>query len=154
MLELEDLAEAVQAPLQKMEHKLHTWAAFVIIPIFALANAGVALNLNALAGETFPVAIGIMAGLLIGKPAGLFGATWLAARMGIISLPNGITWRHIAGLSCLGGMGFTMSLFVATLAFGSGQLLETAKLAILLASLIAGIVGFVLLRSAPASNDV
>jgi NhaA family Na+:H+ antiporter len=152
VLELEDLSEAVQAPLQKMEHKLHGWAAFVIIPVFALSNAGVALNLDALRGETLLVAVGIVAGLLIGKPAGLFGATWLAVRMGLVSLPNGITWRHVAGLSCLGGMGFTMSLFIANLAFGtvgsvgSNDLLETAKLGILIGSLVAGILGFVLLR--------
>lgn len=107
MLELEDLSEAVQAPLQKMEHTLDGWVAFVIIPVFALANAGVTLNLDALRGETLPVlpvATGILAGLLIGKPVGLFGASWLAVRIGFASLPNGITWRHVAGLACLGGM--------------------------------------------------
>lgn len=154
ILELEDLSEGVQAPLQKMEHKLHTWAAFVIIPVFALANAGVALNLDSLRGETFPVGVGILLGLLAGKPAGLFGAIWLAVRVGVVSLPTGVTWRHVIGLSCLGGMGFTMSLFVATLAFGSGQLLETAKFGIVTASLIAGILGFVVLRRSGNSKQV
>ncbi|MEO8287035.1 MAG: Na+/H+ antiporter NhaA [Chloroflexota bacterium] len=153
VIELEDLSEAVQAPLQKIEHKLHSWAAFVVIPVFALANAGVTISVDALRDETLPVAIGIMAGLLIGKPAGLFGATWLAVRVGLVTLPKGITWRHVAGLACLGGMGFTMSLFVATLAFGSSQLLETAKLGILAASLIAGVVGFVVLRTARTTAD-
>ncbi|HYP40757.1 MAG TPA: Na+/H+ antiporter NhaA, partial [Chloroflexia bacterium] len=124
VIELEDLSEAVQSPLQKMEHTLHNWVAFVIMPLFALANAGVALSLDALRGETLPVALGIMTGLLIGKPVGLFGAAWLAVRVGLVALPSTITWRHMAGLACLGGMGFTMSLFVATLAFGSNQLLE------------------------------
>jgi NhaA family Na+:H+ antiporter len=152
VLELEDLSEGVQAPLQKMEHKLHGWVAFVIIPVFALANAGVAISADALRGETLPVALGIIAGLLIGKPVGLFGATWLAVRVGLVSLPGRVTWRHVGGLACLGGMGFTMSLFVATLAFGTSQLqsLESAKLGILVASLIAGVAGFILLRSSRA----
>jgi Na+:H+ antiporter, NhaA family len=153
LLELEDLSEGVQAPLQKMEHNLHNWSAFLIVPVFALANAGVALSLDALRGETFPVALGIVAGLLIGKPIGLFGAIWLAVRFQVAALPVGVTWRHISGLACLGGMGFTMSLFIATLAFGEGALLETAKMAILLASLVAGVAGYVLLRnSSPASE--
>ncbi|HEX8231613.1 MAG TPA: Na+/H+ antiporter NhaA [Chloroflexia bacterium] len=147
VLELEELSEAVQAPLQKMEHTLHNWVAFLIMPVFALANAGVALSAEALRGETLPVALGIMAGLLIGKPIGLFGATWLAVKTGLVTLPRGITWRHITALACLGGIGFTMSLFVATLAFGGNELLETAKLGILAASLIAGTAGFILLKT-------
>ncbi len=148
VLELEDLSEAVLAPLQRLEHNLHNWVAFAIIPLFALANAGVALNADALRGETLPVALGIMAGLLVGKPVGLFGAIWLATSMGLVALPAAVTWRHVAGLSCLGGMGFTMSLFIATLAFADNQLLESAKVGILVASLVAGIAGFLLLRNA------
>ncbi len=150
VIELEELSEAVQAPLQKMEHSLHNWVAFVIMPVFALANAGVALSADALEGETLPVALGILAGLLIGKPIGLFGATWLAVRTGLVVLPQRVTWRHIMGLALLGGIGFTMSLFVATLAFGGSEVLETAKLGILGASLVAGVAGFMLLRSSPA----
>ncbi|HET6314389.1 MAG TPA: Na+/H+ antiporter NhaA [Chloroflexia bacterium] len=153
VIELEELSEAVQAPLQKMEHTLHNWVAFIIMPLFALANAGVALSAEALRGETLPVALGILAGLLIGKPLGLFGATWLAVRAGLVTLPQSVTWRHIAGLACLGGIGFTMSLFVATLAFGGDPLLETAKLGILAASLIAGTAGFLLLKTTPAGPD-
>jgi NhaA family Na+:H+ antiporter len=147
VLELEDLSEAVQAPLQKMEHSLHNWVAFAIMPIFAVANAGVAVSAEALRGETLPIGLGIMAGLLVGKPVGLFGATWLSVRLGIAALPRDVTWGHIAGLSCLGGIGFTMSLFIATLAFADSRLLETAKLGILGASLIAGITGFAVLKS-------
>jgi NhaA family Na+:H+ antiporter len=149
VIELEELSEAVQAPLQKMEHNLHNWVAFIIMPLFALANAGVALSTDALRGETLPVALGIIAGLLIGKPLGLFGATWLAVRTGLVTLPHSVTWRHIAGLACLGGIGFTMSLFVATLAFSGDPLLETAKLGILAASLIAGTAGYLLLKTTP-----
>ena len=153
VIELEDLSEAVQAPLQKMEHTLHNWVAFVIMPVFALANAGVALSAEAIRGETLPVALGIMAGLLIGKPLGLLGATWIAVRLGFVALPDGVTWRHMVGLACLGGIGFTMSLFVATLAFGDNQLLETAKLGILGASLIAGIAGYILLKGIRADTE-
>jgi NhaA family Na+:H+ antiporter len=153
VLELEDLAEGVQAPLQKMEHSLHNWVAFVIMPMFALANAGVAISADALRGETLPVALGILAGLLIGKPIGLFGSAWLFVRLGVVSLPAGITWRHMMGLALLGGIGFTMSLFIATLAFGDNSLLETAKLGILGASLVAGVAGFMLLRSIPTRSE-
>jgi NhaA family Na+:H+ antiporter len=153
VLELEDLAEGVQAPLQKMEHSLHNWVAFVIMPMFALANAGVAISADALRGETLPVALGILAGLLIGKPIGLFGSAWLFVRLGVVSLPAGITWRYMMGLALLGGIGFTMSLFIATLAFGDNSLLETAKLGILGASLVAGVAGFMLLRSIPTRSE-
>lgn len=148
VIELEDLSEAVQSPLQKIEHRLHGWAAFVILPLFALANAGVALDIGAISNETLPVALGIIAGLLVGKPVGLFSAIWLSVRVGLVTLPREVTWRHVAGLACLGGMGFTMSLFIATLAFGSNQLLAAAKLGIVAASLIAGTAGFLVLRSA------
>jgi NhaA family Na+:H+ antiporter len=153
VIELEDLCEGVQAPLQKMEHSLHNWVAFGIMPIFALANAGVAVNLEALRGETLPIALGIMAGLLIGKPVGLFGATWLSVRLGLVALPEGVTWRHMAGLACLAGIGFAMSLFIATLAFGDNQALETAKLGILGASVLAGIAGFILLKRSDSNNE-
>ena len=146
VIALEEECESVQAPLQKMEHALHNWVLFGIMPLFALANAGVALSLDTLEGDTLAVALGIVAGLVVGKPLGLFGATWLAVRLGLVSLPAGMNWRHVLGLAILGGVGFTMSLFVATLAFGDSTLLETAKLGILGASLVAGSAGFILLR--------
>jgi NhaA family Na+:H+ antiporter len=151
---LEEECEAVQAPLQKMEHALHNWVSFGIMPVFALANAGVAFTLDALSGDTLTVALGIVMGLVIGKPVGLFGTIWLSSRLGLVSLPRGIGWGHILALGCLGGVGFTMSLFIATLAFEGSVLLETAKLGILAASLIAGILGFVLLRSIASRETV
>jgi NhaA family Na+:H+ antiporter len=154
VLELEDMAEGVQAPLQKMEHRLHGWVAFLILPVFALANAGVAFDASALTGASFPVALGIAAGLLIGKPAGLFGAIWLAVRSGLVSLPVGVNWRHIAGLAFLGGIGFTMSLFIATLAFGDSDLLETAKVGILAVSIVSGTGGYLLLRTLRAPSSL
>lgn len=146
VIELEEACEDVQAPLQKLEHRLHVWVQFVIMPIFALANAGVVLSLGEIGGDTGRVTLGIVAGLVLGKPLGLLGAAWLAVRAGIAALPEGVTWRHMLGASCLGGIGFTMSLFVATLAFGESELLAAAKLGILAASVVAGSLGYFLLR--------
>jgi NhaA family Na+:H+ antiporter len=145
IIALEEVCEDVQAPLQKLEHALHPWAAFLIIPIFAFANAGVALSLDSLAGGTSTVALGIVAGLVLGKPLGVLGASWLTVRMGLATLPPGVHWQHMIGLGLLAGIGFTMSLFIASLAFRGSELLEVAKLGILSASLIAGIIGSVLL---------
>ncbi|CAN5661429.1 sodium/proton antiporter NhaA [soil metagenome] len=149
VIELEEACEQVQAPLQKMEHALHSWVAFAIMPIFAFANAGVALSANSLSSASFPVLLGIVLGLTLGKPIGILGAAWLAVRTGIAELPQGITWRHMLGVGVLAGMGFTMSLFIASLAFVNPAMLATAKLAILLASLLAGGAGFILLRRVP-----
>lgn len=144
--ELKEVAEDVQAPLQRMEHALHKWVQFGIMPIFALANAGVAFSLDALAGDTAMVGLGIMFGLVVGKVVGITGAAWLAVRGGWTVLPDQVYWRHIVGMASLGGVGFTMSLFIASLAFEDAALIETAKLAILFASLIAASLGVLLLR--------
>lgn len=149
VLELEDLCEQVQAPLQKLEHNLHSWSAFLIMPIFALANAGVVISADSLGGASMPVMLGIVLGLTLGKPIGIVGAAWLAARAGIADLPQGVTWRHMMGAGVLAGIGFTMSLFIASLAFVTPENLATAKLAILIASLIAGVAGVTLLSRTP-----
>lgn len=150
VLALEDAAERVQAPLQKLEHILHTPVMFIIMPLFAFANAGVKLSTAGLTGEALIVALGIALGLLLGKPLGIMGASWLAVRSGIASLPAGVTWQHLFGASILAGIGFTMSLFIASLGFGEGSVyLDAAKLAILGASTIAGTVGFFFLRRIP-----
>ncbi len=141
--ELEELAAKVQSPLQRMEHSLHPWVAFAIVPLFALANAGVKLGGGA--GITHPVTIGILAGLVIGKQVGITGACWLAARSRLARLPEGMTWWHIYGASWLGGIGFTMSLFIGALGFGEGSLLDSAKVGILGASLVAGLGGWLFL---------
>jgi Na+:H+ antiporter, NhaA family len=145
--EMENACEAAQSPLQRIEHELHAWVAFGIIPIFALANAGVHLggNLGAAFGER--VTLGIILGLVLGKPIGIGLFAWLSVRMGLAQLPAGTTWRAIRGVSLLGGIGFTMSLFIAGLAFpGAPELNEDAKIGIFVASLVAGIAGFVVLR--------
>ena len=149
VIELEELCEQVQAPLQKLEHTLHPWVQFGIMPIFALANAGVAVSLGALTGTASPVVLGIVLGLVLGKPIGVLGMSWLAVRVGLVTLPPHVTWRHMIGVSVLAGIGFTMSLFIASLAFADADVLATAKVAILVASLLAGTAGLLLLRRLP-----
>lgn len=139
--------DAAQAPLHRMEQSLHGYVAFLIMPLFAIANAGVSLRGL---GATFqsPVAWGIVLGLVVGKPLGITLASMLAVRAGIAELPRGISWRHLHGTSWLGGIGFTMSLFIAGLAFSDASTLDTAKLGILCASIGAGVIGYTLLRNA------
>jgi Na+:H+ antiporter, NhaA family len=149
---LEEACEKVQPPLHRMEHALHPWVAFVIMPVFALANAGLVLSGDIGAALTHPVALGIMAGLVLGKPLGVMLASWLAVRAGLASLPSGVTWRHIHGAGWLAGIGFTMSLFVAGLAFTDSALLATAKLGVMIASACAAIVGCALLVQAHRSS--
>jgi Na+:H+ antiporter, NhaA family len=148
LAELEDAVEGVGAPLQRLEHALHPFVAFVIVPLFALANAGVKIDgdLGSTLGSR--VTIGVVLGLVIGKQVGITLFAWLATRFGLTVLPDGTSWRQLYGVGWLAGIGFTMSLFVADLAFGSAgeeNLLTEAKLGILLASLIAGVAGWLVL---------
>ncbi len=154
LAELEDLAEGVQTPLQRLEHALHPWVAFAIVPLFALANAGVALGGGLGAALTEPVTLGVVAGLLLGKQLGVTGGAWLAVRAGLADLPEGVGWRQLYGAGCLAGIGFTMSLFVGALAFGAGPLLDAAKVGILAASLVAGLLGWLVIRTAAAPAGV
>ncbi len=143
--------EEVEPPLQEMEHALHPWVVFGIMPLFALANAGVVVDEDFAATLLNPVSLGIVAGLLLGKQFGIALFAWLAVKSGISELPGGTTWRHVYGAGWLGGIGFTMSLFISDLAFTDGPLLDVAKLGILVASLIAGVVGWMILRGASSS---
>ena len=144
--ELEEASKDVESPLQRLEHFLHPWVAFVIIPVFALANAGVSLGDVGLDGLTSTVTLGILLGLVIGKPAGIVFFSWLAVRLGIASIPRDIGWLQIIGASLLGGIGFTMSIFITGLAFVDESLIAQSKLAILIASLAAGGIGFLIIR--------
>ena len=151
--EIETLCQHAQPPLIRLEHALHGIVSFGIMPLFALANAGVTLDASALgAAVASPVTLGAALGLLVGKPVGIAGFSWLAVRFDIAALPRGATWMALFGVSILGGIGFTMALFIAGLAFPSGTpgaaLLDAAKLGILVASLVAGIAGGVVLRRA------
>ncbi len=153
---LEVACEHVETPLQRLEHRLHGLVAFVIMPVFALANAGVALgaDVGALVGDA--VALGVALGLVVGKPVGVVLLAFGSVKLGIAALPTGVTWRHVVGVSLLTGIGFTMSIFIATLAFGSGPLLDSAKVGILGASVISGLLGAAVLRTTPpvAESDV
>jgi Na+:H+ antiporter, NhaA family len=152
---LDVAVSAVNAPLLKLEHSLNTLVSFGIMPLFALSNAGVRLD-GAAVALTSPAALGIMAGLVIGKTVGITGFSVLAVRAGIASLPAGVTWRMLNGAAWLAGIGFTMSLFIAGLAFSDVALLEASKISVLASSVVAGTVGFLILsRSAPtgAASD-
>jgi NhaA family Na+:H+ antiporter len=144
--ELEDLAEGAQAPMLRMEHALHPWVAFLIVPLFALANAGVPIGGDFLATVSEPLVLGVLVGLVLGKQIGITLAAWLVVRLGLAALPDGVTWRHVYGVAWLGGIGFTVSLFVAGLAFAEGPTLSLAKLGILGASVVAGLGGYLILR--------
>jgi NhaA family Na+:H+ antiporter len=139
----ETAAREVRSPVERLEMALHSWSSFLIMPVFALANAGVAVEPRAF-GE--PVALAVAAGLVLGKPLGILTASFLAVRLGVARLPEGVTWPVMAGAGLLAGIGFTMALFIAGLAL-SGPLLDAAKVGILGASLVAGVVGFSLLRA-------
>jgi NhaA family Na+:H+ antiporter len=139
---LERSAVAVQSPLQRIEHRLTPWVTFVIIPLFALANAGIDLRHVAWA-EAFShgVTVGVMTGLVLGKSAGVALFSWLAVRLRLARLPAGVQWRHLTGAAWLAGIGFTMSLFIAQLAFRDPELVERAKLGILLGSALSAAIG-------------
>ena len=176
--EIEAACQHVESPLARMEHSLHPWVAYVIMPIFAWANAGVVLTGMSLSHLVHPVALGIFFGLVLGKLIGVTGAVWLGVRLKWGVLSDDISARHVIGGGLLAGMGFTMSMFIAALAFGGGhgshalldsaakmaspallaaggasELLDIAKVAILLASVVSGVAGYLVLRSAPLVED-
>ncbi len=156
LLSLEKMTEQIQTPAARLEHGLHPWVSFLIMPLFALANAGVALGGDVGSMLTSPVALGVILGLVLGKPIGIVLASWISTRMGVAMLPDGVGWHQIAGVSLLCGIGFTMSLFIASLAFADAALLDGAKVGIMAASLIAGAAGSVVLlkMGAPAAREV
>ena len=143
---MENACDAAQAPLQRIEHELQPWVAFGIIPLFALANAGVHLPADFVGALGHPVTLGVILGLVLGKPIGISLFAWLAVRAGVAARPEGVSWRALHGVSWLAGIGFTMSLFIANLAFPGGEMADEAKVGILSASIVAGVVGWLLLR--------
>ena len=128
-----------------LEHFLHPIQVWLILPLFALANAGVAIGGDLMSVLANPLSLGIIVGLVIGKPLGIALFSWLAVKSGRGTLPEGVTWGQIAGAGCLAGIGFTMSLFITDLAFDNETLIATAKVGILAASLVSGIIGYVVL---------
>ena len=145
---IKDKIISVQSPAQRLEHLLHLPVSFIIIPIFALANAGISIDFSQI-GEavTESVTLGVAAGLLAGKVLGIFGSVFVAVKLGLAKLPEQSNLMQLLGIAFLGGIGFTMSIFVADLAFISQEaLIFQAKIAILFASLVAGVVGYMLLK--------
>ena len=148
LLKLQDNIDDIGTPAARLESDLHLPVALIVIPLFALANAGIAIDFSSI-GTTImtPVSMGIIAGLILGKVLGIFGVSWLAIKLKIATLPKGSTMSQIFGVAFLGGIGFTMSIFVADLAFmGSPELIFQAKVGILAASLFAGLFGYFWLR--------
>lgn len=151
---MEYSAAAVQSPLQRIEHGLTPWVTFVVIPIFALANAGIDLGSVVWSDAlTNSVTVGVLAGLVLGKFAGISLFSWVAVRLGLARLPSGVEWKHLMGAAWLGGIGFTMSLFIAQLAFSDPVVVEQAKLGILLASAASAAIGLAWLLWASSTDE-
>jgi NhaA family Na+:H+ antiporter len=151
---LDAACEQVETPLQRLEHRLHPWVAFFIMPVFALANAGVPLGAEFVNSLTQPVTLGVVLGLVIGKQLGVTAFSWIAVRAGWARLPAGVNWSLIYGVSWLAGVGFTMSLFITSLAFNDEPTLIAARSGVLIASLVAGVVGYLLLKRSTQSASL
>jgi len=146
LAQMEDLTQGTEAPLDRLERALHRWVSFGIVPLFALANAGVHVTSDtADAAISSPVSQGVFLGLLLGKPLGIFLVTWLAVRIRICEMPNGSTWPQVLSVGILGGIGFTVSLLLTDLGFERELLIDEAKLGVLTASLAAGLAGLAFL---------
>ncbi len=146
---IERTALGAQSPLQRFENTLHPWTVFGIMPLFALANAGVSIDADLTSFVEEPLARGVALGLLVGKPLGIMLFSVVAVRLGLAALPSRVNWFHVFGAGCLAGIGFTMSLFIANLALGGTELLESAKMSILVGSLLASILGWLVFQFAP-----
>lgn len=141
--------EGIQTPLQRLEHNSHPLVAYLIVPLFALANAGVPIGGTVATAIGSPIAYGVFLGLLVGKQLGILGVAYGVVRLGWAELPSGVTWRHMWGAGWVAGIGFTMSLFIGELAFVDGHgLLDVVKVAILAASVVAATSGWFVLRGA------
>jgi NhaA family Na+:H+ antiporter len=146
-LTLPTTADAVESPLEKLEHALTKPVNFLIMPLFAIANTNITFVSGMVSGLAGNLGLGILLGLFLGKPIGIFAMSWLSVKLNLAQLPVRTNWRHVIGLGLLGGIGFTMSIFIALLSFEDIALQTEAKFAVLIASIIAGISGFLLLKS-------
>lgn len=138
--------DAIDSPLHRLEHGLQPWVAFVVVPIFGFANAGVSLAGFGLASTLLPVPLGVASGLFVGKQIGVFGAVWGTARLGWAPRPRGATWPQVYGTALLCGIGFTMSLFIGGLAFADPMLVDEVKIGVLIGSILSAVAGFTVLR--------
>ena len=134
-----------KSPLHALEHALSPYVLYFIVPVFAFANAGVVLTGLSISDFLAPLPLGIAAGLILGKQLGVFGVTWLIVKTGYANLPHGANWAHIYGVSCLAGIGFTMSLFIGGLSFADPDMMNQVRLGVLSGSLVSAIVGFAVL---------
>jgi NhaA family Na+:H+ antiporter len=151
----EELLYATEAASERATRKLNDWVSFVVLPLFALSNAGVTFSAAAMSGLlSSRVAWGIALGLVIGKPVGIVGLSRLAVKLGIAKLPHGVTWLQMAAVGTLAGIGFTVSIFISSLAFNDPMHLMEAKTAVLAASLVAGVAGYFALRHEARSEDI
>jgi len=137
---------APDSPLRRLEHALHPWVAFGVLPVFAFANAGVPLGEVSVADALHPIPLGIAAGLFLGKQIGVVALCWLAVRLRIASLPEGMHWKHLHGVALLCGVGFTMSLFIASLAFEQGATVGLERLGVLIGTFASGVCGYAVLH--------
>ena len=147
---LERASKGVTAPILRLEHALLNFSAFVVMPLFAFANAGVKITLSM---EHAEIGLGVLAGLVFGKPLGIMTAGFIAVKSGIAKLPEAVNWTSLLGYACLAGIGFTMSLFIAMLAFDQPALVDAAKRGIIAGSLFAGVAGALILKLRPALRD-
>ena len=149
---LEGINEQVNSPLQHLEHTLHGWVSYVIMPIFALANAGVVLNFASI-GDSSHLTMNIALALIFGNTIGILGLSLLAVKLKLADLPKGVNIQQLVGVSLLGGLGFTMSLFIVNLAYTDANFIVASKMGVIIGSLIAGVLGYLVLRfSKPKSN--
>ena len=145
---MKSISNKAMPPLQKLEHNMHPLVAFVVMPIFALANAGVTIEGNIIDLVSSNITLGVIAGLLFGKVIGIYGISWLLIKFKIAPLPSGMNKMHLLGAGILAAIGFTMSLFIAGLAFESTDEEMQAKIGVLIATLIASIIGFIIIKIA------
>ncbi len=151
--ELEELAQGTESPMERLERLTHPWASYVILPVFALANAGLhffGVELGSVVSSG--VTIGVVAGLLVGKVVGIIVFPWVASRFDIVNLPRHVTWTHVIGAGFLGGIGFTVAIFISGLAFTEPNLVLNAQFGIMCASALAGLLGYSILRFASRSG--
>ncbi|RYD81775.1 MAG: Na+/H+ antiporter NhaA [Sphingobacteriales bacterium] len=151
---IEQNCERVQPPLQRLERVLHLPVSFLIMPLFALSNAGIPINMELAGHLTDPIGLGITLGLFIGKFVGITLFVWLSVKLGLASLPDKVRWVQVFGVALLGGIGFTMSIFIANLAFTNPEFLPEAKMAILLGSLLSSLLGIVVLNLTYRKNEM
>ena len=145
--QIDELSSGTEGPMERLESIVHPWVSFVVLPVFALANAGIVFTSDTLSeAVASPITLGVAVALLVGNPLGILGLTWLAVRVGLGQLPSGVRWRHVLGVGFLAGIGFTVAIFISGIAFDDTVLVDQAKMGIFGASIVAGVVGYLFLR--------